>query len=89
MMVRLEYTPQARKDLTRLENLDAKRIVKKIEECASLPDPLMRAKPLTGVLAGKYRYRIGDYRAIFSVGADGTITLLTILSVKHRKEVYR
>ncbi|MBP6881235.1 MAG: hypothetical protein KBC35_01275 [Candidatus Pacebacteria bacterium] len=40
-------------------------------------------------LVWQYRYRIGDYRAIFSVAADGTITLLTILSVKHRKDVYR
>ncbi len=51
-MIRLEYTPQARKDLTGLENLLAKRIVKKIEECALLSNPLLRAKPLTGVLSG-------------------------------------
>jgi mRNA interferase RelE/StbE len=83
------YSPIADRDLMKLGRYLAERIACKIEENASQEHPLLRAKPLTGVLSDKYRYRIGDYRAVFSIAADGTITLLTILSVKHRKDVYR
>ncbi|MBP9750189.1 MAG: type II toxin-antitoxin system RelE/ParE family toxin [Candidatus Pacebacteria bacterium] len=83
------YSPDTRKDLLRLEKRVALRIVHKIAENAELPDPLVRAKPLAGVLAGKYRYRIGDYRVIFILDAEGRVCILTILRIKHRKDVYR
>jgi mRNA interferase RelE/StbE len=87
--VSIVYSPDARKDLLRLEKKVALRIVHKIAENAELSDPLVRAKPLAGVLAGKYRYRIGDYRAIFMLDAEGRVCILTVLRIKHRKEVYR
>jgi mRNA interferase RelE/StbE len=88
-MVKLEYTPRAQRDLLSLEVSVARRIIKKIEENASLADPLLRAKSLTGTLSHCYRYRIGDYRAVFSVEENGSLTLLTIFMVGHRREVYK
>lgn len=38
---------------------------------------------------GQYRFRIGDYRATFDLNEEGEITILYILSIKHRKNAYR
>lgn len=66
----------------------AKRIVLKIAENAQ-GDPLQKAKALQGDLMGKYRYRIGSYRAIFMLDESGNVILLTVLSIKHRKDIYK
>ena len=43
-------------------------------------------KLLTGDLAGYRRYRIGDWRVIYSI--DDAPKTVAVLSVAHRKEVY-
>ena len=42
-------------------------------------------KKLTGLLAGEYSWRVGDYRVLYTI-ADETVYLET---VGHRKDVYR
>ncbi len=83
----LTYTTQARRDLERLDKSIALRIVFKIKENSELSNPLVRATALAGRLAGRYRYRIGDYRAVFRCDNNGDIIILTILRIKHRREV--
>ena len=87
--LRIIYSYDAEADLLALEKHIARRIVLKIEANASLANPLMRAKALTGILAGRYRYRIGDYRVIFTLDDGGRVCILKVLRVKHRKDVYR
>lgn len=87
--VRLEITHNALKDLKRLDKATARRILSKLEVNIALPDPLLRAKPLQGKLAGLYRYRVGNYRVIFSQDKDGTLLVYTVFTVKHRKDIYR
>jgi mRNA interferase RelE/StbE len=87
--VRLIFSDQAFKDLKKITSLVAKRIARKIKENSELQNPLSRAKPLQGALENLYRYRIGDYRAIFEINNDGIVTVLIILRVKHRKDVYK
>jgi mRNA interferase RelE/StbE len=84
----LQYTKHALDDLKKLEKKTALRIVSKIKENSKLSDPLVRAKALSGILSGVYRYRIGDYRALFEVDKKGIVTILSVLRIKHRKEVY-
>ena len=86
--VELLYTKSAFRDLKRLDKHMALRIVAEIKERSDMPNPLQSAKALHGSLAGWYRYRIGNYRAIFSFDA-GTIRVLTVLRIRHRKDVYR
>jgi mRNA-degrading endonuclease RelE of RelBE toxin-antitoxin system len=38
-----------------------------------------------GGKAGQYRFRVGDYRAVFDI--DGS--RLIILMIEHRRDVYR
>ena len=87
--IQLVYTAAARKALKQIDTHIALRIVDKIHENTQLPDPSVRAKALTGNLAGLYRYRVGNYRVVFAVTQDNIIAIYTVLTIKHRKNVYR
>ncbi len=55
-----------------------------------MPNPFVKAKKLIGVEIDTYRFRIGDYRAIFKKDPiSDRFVILVILKVAHRKEVYR
>ena len=82
------YTDHARQDLRILEVKTARRIIKKIFFFSQQPDALAFAKKLTNPLLGQYRFRIGDYRALFDVDRKGNIQILIILKIKHRKDIY-
>ncbi|MEK7102456.1 MAG: type II toxin-antitoxin system RelE/ParE family toxin [Patescibacteria group bacterium] len=36
-----------------------------------------------------YRFRIGDYRVVFTANKEGNLVILLILRIAHRREVYR
>ena len=65
--IKVIYTADALKSLQNLERVTSKRIYLKIDFYISTSDPLVHAKPLSGKLQGFYRFRVGDYRIIFSV----------------------
>ncbi len=88
-MPKLIYTEHALKDLLVIDKPVARRIVLKIKENSELSDPLNRAKALVGVLEGLYRYRVGNYRVIFSFERGAVLQILTVLRIKHRKEIYK
>lgn len=87
--VRINYTSVAEKELRKLSRETAQRILQKVLENTRQPDILARAKPLVGRFAGMYRYRVGDYRVVFVLDDVGNMIVLTILTIKHRKDVYR
>jgi len=83
------YSPDALKDIKKLDKKEGRKVVLKIKDNSEQSNPLIRAKALSGILSGFYRYRIGDYRAIFSLNDSGQISILKVLRVKHRKDVYK
>lgn len=83
------FASRAVKDLAALDKHIAKRIITKIRLYSVEADPLAHAKQLTGNFSGLFRYRVGDYRVIFEIDSKGIITILTILTIKHRKDIYR
>lgn len=85
----LAITSRARKDILALPKKDAERITKKLRFFVSSPNPLHHAKPLTNTAVAEYRFRVGDYRILFDIDAQGNITILTVLTVQHRKDVYQ
>ena len=85
----LEITARARKDILALPVKNAQRITKKLRFFISSPDPFHYAKPLTNTEVAEYRFRVGDYRILFDADQRGGITILAILTVQHRKDVYR
>ncbi|MBI4457511.1 type II toxin-antitoxin system RelE/ParE family toxin [Candidatus Uhrbacteria bacterium] len=83
------FSPAALDDLESCDGKIAHRITKKVHEYCSMPNPFVFAKVLTGHMAGLYRFRVGKYRVIFEIDAQGEVTVLMILRIKHRRESYR
>ncbi|MBU1178168.1 type II toxin-antitoxin system RelE/ParE family toxin [Patescibacteria group bacterium] len=65
-----------------------KRIAEKLRFYIVQSNPLQHAKKLKDSRLGTYRFRIGNYRVVFDIDDQGNITILIILRIKHRKEVY-
>ena len=88
MKYRLKMTKKAKGDFLILEKKDQERIAKKLRFYMHQGNPLKFAKKLVSPTLGTYRFRIGEYRAIFDLDKNRKITILLILRIKHRKEVY-
>lgn len=88
MKYELVYTHKAWGDLQKIGKSNARKIAKKLRYFVEMPDPLKQAKPLKGIYKGLFRFRVGDYRAIFSKDAKGNLIVLTIVRVGHRRDIY-
>ncbi|ALR22824.1 MULTISPECIES: type II toxin-antitoxin system RelE family toxin [Sphingobium] len=88
MAWQIELSSNAEKSLSKLDRQTAKRIMTFLRErVASSDDPRASGKPLTGPLAGRWRYRVGDYRIVCEI-EDGRLVVL-VLTVGHRSGIYR
>ncbi len=78
----------ARKELKKMDRHVSSMILgwirKNLEGCEN---PRSIGKALTGDKSGAWRYRVGDYRIICNI--HDTEIIILILSIGHRKEVYR
>ena len=87
-MFRVRFSSQARKELKKMDihvsSLILGWIRKNLEGCN---DPRSLGKALTGDKSDAWRYRVGDYRIICEIHDEDIIIL--VLSVGHRREVYR
>jgi len=80
---KIAFKKSVGRDLKRIGKDQADRILKKIEE--ELPEKADSYPSLTGKFAGLKKYRVGDYRIIYSLIGD---TIL-ILRIRHGREAYR
>ncbi len=87
-MHQVTYSLNARADLRSLDYKTAQRIIKKLIFFSNQKNPLSFAKKLVNSPLGQFRFRIGDYRAVFDVMKNGEIRILFILHIKHRKDIY-
>ena len=78
------FSTKALKQLSKLPGDVQKRVFAKLDFFCQA-DLINYAEKLTSSDLGQYRFRVGDYRVLFDV--DGT--LVTILKVGHRREIYR
>jgi mRNA interferase RelE/StbE len=81
---KLRLKPSAEKDLERLRGETWQRVRDALSELRNSPRPAGCAK-LTD--SPSWRIRIGDWRAVYDV--DDAAQVVTILRIKHRKDVYR
>jgi mRNA interferase RelE/StbE len=81
----LEITSDAQDDLRRINKPNAERIVKKLRWLAANVTEVNH-EALTGQWTGYFRWRIGDYRAIYELDHDGHILIVAVIG--HRREVY-
>ena len=83
MAFNIKYKKSIERDLSRLDKMEARRILDKIEK-----DLSARAESypvLKGEFAGLRKMRVGDYRVIFTI-IDNDIL---ILRIGHRREIYK
>ena len=85
----IDYTETARKQLRKLDQQTARRIVDFMDaRVATQEDPRSTGKALTGPMLGAYwRYRVGDCRIICDI-QDGALCVL-VIEIGNRREVYR
>lgn len=76
------YTHRAQRDLEKLPVKDRQQLVGAVDRLAAHGIGDVRA--LGGPWRGRYRLRVGDWRAIFR-REDGVV----VLRVRHRREAYR
>ena len=88
MKVQVNYTKNARRDIKKLDRKDGFVIASKIKFYSQQKNPLKYAKKLKPPFDDLYRFRIGEYRAVFEIDARKNILLLTILKIGHRKDMY-
>jgi mRNA interferase RelE/StbE len=80
---KLAFKKSVSRDLKKIEKEQVKRILKKIED--ELPKKAESLTTLTGKFSGLRKFRVGDFRVIFSIINDTAL----ILRIGHRKEVYK
>ena len=85
-MYRLRIIQAATRDLERLDKPLARRIAERINWLAANLDDI-RPEPITGDLAGFYKFRVGDYRIMYEIlHAENVIV---IHQIGHRRDIYR
>jgi len=72
--------------LRRLDRPTQRVILARLLALTELEDPRVRLRPLTGPLAGLWRYRIGDVRVIIDVRVAEVV--LVALDVGRRDSIY-
>lgn len=84
---KLELTRQAESVLERI----ARREPELYKRVAQVLDDLKRdpfqGKPLKGQLKGRYSYRVGAYRIIYTVFRNQL--LVVVIDIGHRRDIYR
>lgn len=85
MTWRVEWSPEARKNLKKLDPQGACEVLNYMDEVAT-GDPRRFGKPKRHQLRGHWAYRIGNYRAI-TKHYDDTLVIFA-MKVMHRSKVY-
>ncbi len=80
---KISYKASVERDVRRLDKPTAARLINKLEHVLSTNPNA--GEPLHGEFRGLFKYRIGEYRVIYTKASDGVL----ILRIGHRKDVYR
>jgi len=80
---KVAFKKSVARDLRKLGKEEAQRVLKKIEQ--HLPSKADTFPLLTVEFAGLRKFRIGDYRVIYTIIEDTAL----ILRIRHRREAYR
>ena len=83
MTYKIAFKKSVARDLKKLDRDTAERILHKIED--ELPAKAEAFPALTGKFSGLRKFRVGDYRVVYSLIDDTAL----ILRISHRREVYR
>lgn len=76
----------AQKALAELPTKIKKTIIGKIDQLADDPRPDW-ADPLTGDPRGRWKFRVGLYRVVYSI--DNDVLTVLVVRIGHRSDVYK
>ena len=80
--MKIKIQESAKKDLKKIDKAIALKILKKLKNLEHYPN-ITNIKKLKNNYP-PFRYRIGDYRALFDIENE----TLFVINIKHRKEAY-
>ena len=83
MSFKIGFKKSVARDLKRIDKDQSARILRKIDE--ELPEKAESFPVLSGKFSGLRKFRVGDYRVIYSIIGDTAL----ILRISHRREAYR
>jgi mRNA interferase RelE/StbE len=84
----ISFDPRAERDLLHLDRSVQRQIIRYLEtRVAFSEDPILLGKPLSGSLAGLWRYRVENHRVVCQIQRE-QITVL-VVAVGHRKDIYK
>lgn len=83
----IEISSDAQAELVRIDRKAAERLLRSLDGICEHDDPRRACKPLRKHLAGLWRRRSGDYRAIIDIQRQGQV--LVVVRVGHRSQVYK
>jgi mRNA interferase RelE/StbE len=88
MSWRIEVKPAAEKQYRKLDRPTRGRIREALRDLEKAPEPLVHAKvrPLTGMLKGDYRVRIGGWRVLLT--PDPEARVLYVYAILPRGDAY-
>jgi mRNA-degrading endonuclease RelE of RelBE toxin-antitoxin system len=84
MIWKIEYSPNALRDLGKLTRADGSRVVSKIREASAAP--LAFSKPLVGNLKGLHSLRAGKIRILMKLEPESNV--MQIENISFRDRVY-
>jgi len=79
----ITYKSSVKKDLKKIDKKELPIILNSIEK--TLKSTPLKGKELKGEFEGLFSYRIGDYRAIYTILGNTVL----ILRISHRKDAYK
>ena len=83
-MAEVAWTEDAVDDLGKLDKPIRKRILKRISWFAAHFEDII-PEPLSGEFADTYKFRVGDWRIIYTLQNERIL----LLAVGHRREIYK
>ena len=86
MKYKVDFTPQALEDISKLDKTVIERVARKIEWLSESFD-LISPQALKGKFHGMFKLVIGNWRVIYR--ADFANKTITIHLIGHRKEIYK
>jgi mRNA interferase RelE/StbE len=83
LVYKIAFKKSVARDLKRIDRNQVDHILEKIEE--KLPEKADTFPILSGAFTGLRKFRIGDYRVIYTILNDTAL----ILRISHRRDAYR
>ena len=77
------YKASVEKDLKKPDKPTATRLLHRLEQARSANPNA--GEPLSGEFHGLFKYRMGEYRAVYAKTPEGVL----VLRIGHRREVHR